>query len=344
MDARAPTPAEILFDAAWFPDNVDFSRNTFGFVQTNRETLSRQPFLDSRWDRSPLPRVDIPISTVIAATEHRPRPQVNFIWHTAFCCSTLLSRCLDISGTNLALKEPQILILLAEAKRTGQRGLPNAVFATALKLLTRPHSRGERILIKPTNAVNNLLPEAVRATDGKMLFLYSDCKNFLISIAKKGEMGRIFARKLFTLFAADGHPQAKWPPQDLFELSDLQVAALVWHMQIAQFRRASDPARSAALDCETFLANPATVLARLNGFFELALSQERTEEIANGPLLSQNAKTQSEPFNAERRANEAAAIAKTFGSELDTVVEWSYRACPETPRENPLGPTLGEGL
>ncbi|HTO40148.1 MAG TPA: hypothetical protein VL026_04170, partial [Rhizomicrobium sp.] len=115
---------------------MDFSRNTFGFVQTNRETLSRQPFLDSRWDRSPLPRVDIPISTVIAATEHRPRPQVNFIWHTAFCCSTLLSRCLDIPGANLALKEPQILILLAEAKRAGQRGLPNAVFDTALNFLT----------------------------------------------------------------------------------------------------------------------------------------------------------------------------------------------------------------
>lgn len=340
MDATAPNPAETVLDHTWFPDNVDFSRNIFGFVQTDRQTLSRQTFLDSRWDHTSLLRVDSPIPVVIAATEHQPRPRVNFIWHTAFCCSTLLSRCLDVPGINLALKEPQILIQLAEAKRAHQLTRHGAALDAAFKVLARPRAHDERVLLKPSNATNTLLPEALRATDGKMAFLYSDCKSFVISIAKKGEMGRIFARKLFGLFAADGHPQAKWPPQDLFELSDLQVAALVWHMQIAQFRSASVQLRSAALDCAAFLASPATVLASLNRFFELSLSQEKIDEIADGPLLSQNAKNQSEPFNAERRANEAAAIAKALGGELDTVVEWSYRACPETPRGDPLGRTL----
>lgn len=335
-----PTPIEIARSTDWFPDTIDFARNTFSFVRTTRETLSQQSFLDSRWDRTRLQRINTPIPTIVAATKSEPTPQLNIIWHTAFCCSTLLSRCLDVPGTNLALKEPQILILLAEAKRAGHLAQHETALDSTLKLLARPRATGERVLLKPTNAVNNLVPEISRATDGKMLLLYSDCKNFLISIAKKGEMGRIFTRKLFSLFAADGHPQSQWPAQDLFELSDLQIAAIVWHMQIAQLRRAIAPSRTAALDCEDFLAHPEHILSQLNDFFGLELPA-KINEIVSGPHLSINAKNQNEPFSAERRAREAESVAKSFGTDLDTVVEWSYRACPQTPRENPLGPTLG---
>ncbi len=339
MNAQSSTLAEIIADASWFPDNVNFNRGTFGFVRADRGVLSKQPFLDGRWDRAALSRVDVPISAVIPAADRLARPKLNFIWHTAFCCSTLIARCLDAEDVNLSLKEPQILIQLAEAKRAGKLAQQTGVTDAVLKLLARrrPH---ERVLVKPTNAVNNLVAEAVRATDGRMLFLYSDCKSFLISIAKKGEMGRIFARKLFGLFAADGHPQAKWPWQTLFELSDLQVAALVWHMQIAEFNKSRDASRSAALDCGDFLANPRAVLERLNAHFDLNLSAGQLDDVVFGPLLTRNAKNETEAFNAERRASEAAGIAKAYGGELDTVVEWSYRACPDTPRGNPLGQTI----
>jgi hypothetical protein len=333
MNAATSSVDDVIGNAAWFPDNVDFNRGTFGFVRTDRKALAKESFLDSRWNRSTLSRVDIPIPAVSSATERLPRPELNFIWHTAFCCSTLIARCLDAENVNLSLKEPQILIPLAEAKRGGRQisGASDAVF----KLLARGR---EQVVVKPTNAVNNLVPDALRTTDGRMLFLYSDCRSFLISTAKKGEMGRIFARKLFGLFAADGHGQAKWPWQTLFELSDMQVAALVWHMQIAEFRRSWDAARSAALNCDDFLSHPRETLEKLNAFFALGLPASRLD--AALPLLARNAKDTNESFSAERRAIEANDTAKTFNGELDTVVEWSYRACPETPCENPLETTL----
>ncbi len=284
--------------------------------------------------------MDIPIPIVLAAVEAVQRPKLNFIWHTAFCCSTLIARCLDVAGENLGLKEPQILVALAEAKRAGKLAQHGGAGDAAFKLLARRHKPHESVLIKSTNAANNLIAEATRATDGRMLFLYSDCRSFLISIAKKGEMGRIFARKLFGLFAADGHAPAKWPMQTLFELSDLQVAALVWHMQIAEFRGSREASRSAALNCDTFLANPRETLSRLNRFFDLNFSAAKLDAIATGPLLSQDAKDAAKPFSADRRAKESGDISKSLGNELDIVVEWSFRACPETPRENPLGATL----
>lgn len=335
MSAVTSSLDDVIGNTDWFPDNVDFNRNTFGFVRTDRRALSKESFLDPRWNRSALSRVDIPMPVVSSAVENLPRPKLNFIWHTAFCCSTLIARCLDAEATNLSLKEPQILIALAEAKRAGRQ--IGGTDASVFNLLARRHGR-EQVLIKPTNAVNNLIPEAVRVTDGRMLFLYSDCKSFLISIAKKGEMGRIFARKLFGLLAADGHSQAKWPWQTLFELSDMQVAALIWHMQIAEFQRSRDVSRSAVLNCDDFLAHPRETLEKLNAFFALEISTTQLD--AALPLLARNAKDTTESFSAERRASEATDAAKMFGGELDTVVEWSYRACPETPRGNPLGDTL----
>jgi len=335
MNAATSSLEDVIGNADWFPDNVDFNRNTFGFVRTDRHVLSREPFLDPRWNRSALTRVDVPVSTVSSALEKSPRPKLNFIWHTAFCCSTLIARCLDAENANLSLKEPQILIALAEAKRASRQ--IGGADASVFRLLARRRGQ-EQVLVKPTNAVNNLIPEAARATDGRMLFLYSDCKSFLTSIAKKGEMGRIFARKLFGLFAADRHPQAKWPWQTLFELSDMQVAALVWHMQIAEFRRSRDASRSAALNCDDFLVHPRETLEKLNGFFGIGLSAAQLD--AALPLLARNAKDTNESFSAARRAAEASDAAKLFGGELDTVVEWSYRACPETPRGNPLDAAL----
>jgi hypothetical protein len=80
------------------------------------------------------------------------------------------------------------------------------------------------------------------------------------------------------------------------------------------------------------------MLERLNAFFGLSLPAAQLD--AALPLLARNAKDTKESFSAERRAAEASEAAKVFGGELDTVVEWSYRACPETPRGNPLGATL----
>lgn len=346
MNGGSPSAAELAGDPHWFLDNIDPQNRTFSFVRMEREQLAGTPFLDNRLDRTGAAQATAPLDGLDAALASEP-PPLGFIWHIGFCCSTLVAHALDHPGKNLSLREPGVTMTLAAAKRGGWFSpqnlgprLPSAVF----RLLARPFSEGEKVLVKPTNTVNTLIADAGQLTSGKMLFLYSDCRDFVLSIAKKRLDGNIFARKLFSIFAGDGDPFGKLPPRTAFELSDLQVAALVWHMQLAQFRRAIAGlgARAASLDCASFLADPEAVLGKLDRFFGLDLGASHIAEVVNGPILSRNAKDESQSYDAEARRREAEAVARRIGSDLDRVVAWSYETATDTPRGRPLGNAIEE--
>ncbi len=326
-------------DPSWFADNFDPKARTVSFLHLDRAKLSDAPFLDSRLNRSGAEQTALSFDALEAPPSP---PHLNFIWHTSFCCSTLIAHALDAPGKNLALREPGITMTLAAAKRAGwfarERQLPARVFG----LLARRFSDREQILVKPTNTANTLIEDAARLTSGKMLFLYSSQREFLLSIAKKKLDGYIFARKIFSIFAQDGDAIGKLPPQQLFEMSDLQIASLVWQMQVGHFRRMMTilGPRAAALDCAQFLADPKAVLARLDKFFELGLGAEHIETIA--PMFARNAKNERESYDAAKTARESEALAQSLGPDLERVIDWSYQAAPDTPRKNPLPNPLGE--
>jgi hypothetical protein len=211
--------------------------------------------------------------------------------------------------------------------------LPEVVF----RLLAR--SPGGKVMVKPSNFANVLISDAARTTRGKALFLYSDLESFLISVAKSGIPLLKYARRLFSSIAGDSGQPLPWKPHEIFQMSDLEIAALVWHMQIGEFRRdwpLFEPGRAASLDCDAFLADPMAALVKLDAFFGLGLGAEHMERVANGPLLRQHAKSPGRAYDARRRSEEKVAVRKRLGTDLERVIEWSYKACSGTPRGAPL--------
>jgi hypothetical protein len=332
---------DIIADAAWFPENFDARRNELLFVSTSRGELAEQTFLDGRWDRSEARHARLDASAIIDKGISESQPVVGIIWHTAFCCSTLLAKALDRPGSNLSLCEPQILVDIANARRTKILSDPqvSAIAQTTLNLLSRPFSPGESVIVKPSPAANSLLRNITSQTAGPMLCLFSDCKSFLISIAKLGEDGRKYVRRLFLTLLADGHVQAQWPPAKLLAISDLELAAIVWHMQMAEFHRNWSKfaeRRIASLDCDALLGSPAEVLHRAGQFFSLGIAEPELLERARGPLFRRNAKTGEESWNAVRRRDEHARVAQEMACDLDQIVAESYQICSTTPRDYPL--------
>ena len=335
---------DILANPAWFPARLDPRSGVLEFVRTVREDLARESFLDNRWDRAQLEQISVPLDELrLAYANSAVRPNLNFIWHTAFCCSTVISRALDKPDKNLSLKEPDVLTMLADIKRATKNGgglpayLPQAVFA----LLARRSRPDETILLKPSNVANFLLPEAAQLTQGRALMLYSDCASFLVSVMDRGEERRAHVRRVFEKIAADQMSgSARWPIEKLFAMTDLQIAALSWHLQVSELASAMSSSwkdRAASLDCDAFLTAPTDALAAIDDFLGIGLGPEHVASAVEGTLLENDAKGQRQTTSSiSKRRNKWNALDKQLRQEVESVVAWSYEAFKATAAEPPL--------
>ena len=327
-----------LDDPHWFPDAFDAKANTVLMTKANRDDLAFVAFLDERWDRSGLQQKTVPVSQL--SNFPPPFTHPRFIWHTAFCCSTLLARCLDKPGANLSLREPTTLMSVANLKRMQGERASNSVLKLFLDTLGRGFVDNECVTIKPTNIVNNLIGDVMRAhQNSKHVLLISSLKSFIISIAKKGEGGRAFARKLFTIFAMDGHPVGQMDQRQLMQMSDLQIAALVWHMQIANFLEVTQiggPSRVAWLDGDVFVNSPEKILKKVDSFLELNLGSDHILATIQGPLFKKDSKDMKRDFGPENRSLEAEKVEKSLGDELKAIMDWSYTVFPASPKGGSL--------
>lgn len=344
-----PSVQDVLADPRWFLEDYHEDIRKLRFIHAGRDELARQAFLsEGLWDYAALPKAEFAESAVSGHMPHSGTPpQLNFIWHTAFCCSTLIARALDKPGVNLSLKEPGILLTLAEAKRQNAIGSGKPfswrLAETVFRLMDRPFHAGEKVTVKPPNLANHALREAIQLTRGKHLFLYSDCRSFLVSVAKKHDYGRTFARELFARIVGDGNEQEAWPLTQTFRLTDLRAAAIAWHMQIAEIQRNWSllaPGRAVSLDCDAFLSAPEETLAKVDDFLELGLGRAHLAQVMTGPVLSRHSKSAITAFAVENRRAEHDRIAADIGVDLDQVVAWSYQLCRSTPRGAPLADPL----
>ena len=123
------------------------------------------------------------------------------------------------------------------------------------------------------------------------------------------------------------------------QMSDLQIAALVWQMQVAAMLEAFNKGprdHFASLDGDRFVADPEPALTEVDRFFGLDLGADHIKATAHGPLFKRDAKDASQSFGPDRRKAEAERIADQLGPELDAIIAWSYGLFPQSPRDGVL--------
>jgi hypothetical protein len=221
---------------------------------------------------------------------------------------------------------------LANYQRIGHPVLANPVQARAIyslvtKLLFRGFSAEQTVLVKPTNTVNNIiLPMMATDPRSKALLLHSDLESFLISILKKGEQGRGFVRQLFSILLMDSAEARQLDSTRLLRMTDSQIAAITWHLQLEKFFdvfKQYDSSKVRSLHCDRLLADPRSSLASLIGFFEFkSLDQNFDRLMAQAPLQS-NAKTPGQKFDAGNRNQEYAQTRSQFSDTLEVIIPWA---------------------
>lgn len=318
---------------AFLNDPVNFlyavapGRGLYQFVPAAREALSSLPFLDQRTLGQSRKTGRLPaeqVNTALGDNGYRHRRTVcDFIFHPAFCCSTLVARALDAPGSALALKEPLALLGLSALKRNGPVGASlEPWLSNTLALLSRPFAEGERVVIKPSNGANNILPDVLAsARTGRVVVLYGPLKDFLASVIGGGAARARFIGETLALFLKDfGEGLAADSA-----LPPLHRAALNWGLQMRSFKAALEAAPSGkakSLNASRFLADPEETLARLDSFFRFRLGRARMAENLE-KTLGRHAKETAKPFSPETRAAEQESIKRDKSKEIDAALAFA---------------------
>lgn len=286
-----------------FLHSINLETGSFEFVKADRNTLSSLPFLDYRFIGEGSEKGSVPVQNAFQILKNSklkaPARPVNFIFHSAFCCSTMIAKTLDIEGKNLSLKEPFALLGLAQYKKD-RRDFDSddpkwrALLDMTLNLLSRPHLENEKTLIKPSNAANNLANEVLNSpATGNVLFLYSPLERFLISVLNGGVARTGTINQLFPDIVRDQQAHLPIELHEIGFLSPLKKASLMWGLQVADFQRivkSETEGRIKTLDCETFLDSPEKTLGKLADFFDFEISSGEIDEILAGPAFRTHSK------------------------------------------------------
>jgi len=311
----------IARDPEWLAHRYDPGHDAVHFVRTPRGAHARATFLTDEY--LPADRERVVIRRQDAIDAQPAQAPLHFIFHSAYCCSTLLARALDAPGVAMGLKEPVILNDLVGWRHRG--GAEPRMIARALDhsltLLARPFGAREAVVVKPSNVVNGLATAILAMRpQAHAVLLYAPLDTYLRSIAKKEMTGRLWVRDLLVKLLAEGLVNLGLAGDDYLRLTDLQAAAVGWLAQHALFARLAEkyPDRVRTLDSETLLARPRDAMTALATHFALMLD---VPAVVAGPVFKTNSKS-GEQFGADTRAAAYAEAFERHGDEIARVAIW----------------------
>ncbi len=314
--------AQIVADPEWLAHRYDEQVDAFQYRHVTRARHSEVGFAtDDYLGKDPNPVVIGREEAVALLGEQAP---IQFIFHSAFCASTMLVRALDLSGSAMGISEPVILNDMVGWRRRGAEVQKHArVMDNALGQLSRPWSAGEAVVVKPSNIYNGLAMGALALRpQSKALLLHAPLEEFLLSVARKGMWCRLWARELLEILLSQGLVDLGFEPRDYLRQTDLQVAGVGWLAQQMQFHRTAKqfgPGRIASLDSETLTGDPAASVARVAAHF--CLNKRDADDYAAHPAIARNSKSGAGFERGERQLDQSRAR-EVYGDEIAKVVEW----------------------
>lgn len=319
------SPRAVALDPQWLPHTFGPDGSELTSVFVPRAKHQELMFLGDDHFKGEYEKVTHKAADVAAQAGAAVIGPIHYIFHTAFCCSTLMVKALDIPGRSLGLKEPDILINLANRLARADDAGNRQRLQLVLHLLARPFEPGETVVVKPTNFANRLiLPALSLNPQARAVLLYSDLGTLLRSLVKRGMWGRIWGRKLFRSAGAWTSLDFGYDAGEMFELTDLQVAGLAWLMQIHHFNEAVRTLgdRVMTVDSADFTADPAATLGQVSRLFGIDLDKPELDAIAEGPVFSRHSKFSQLDYSVGAREADHEAAVAAHGEEIDMVVKW----------------------
>jgi hypothetical protein len=340
---------ERLMDTpSLFLRDIDPVRGTAVLTPMSEDSYRASSFLDTRIRRGSDRELAIPLDTLLhlVSASGAPRPTLNYIFHVGHCGSSLLSRLLGELPDFLALREPPVLMGLARShRRLDEPGFPippdawERYLALGVAMLGRTWREGQRVLVKPTSHVANIIPQLMRHSgDERALLLFVDLETYLAAMLRPGvrQETRLYARDFRLRDFARVAPAAAATLGPASDIGDARLAAMNWLLQTGEFAVAlGDPAlqgRLLTVCFDSFLAAPRRGLTAICRFLGADQDPAAIATALAGPAATHHAKAPGNAYDAGRRTEELDAARAQCADEIRDGLAWARAVSgPDSP-------------
>lgn len=326
----------------WLLAGFDQAADRFHFARVTRQTYEASAFLDHRIQPRPTDTMSLSGSQVDAVHSHSQLKQSAWIFHTGFCCSTLLATCLDHPGTTLVLREPLVLSRLAHAKKSSVDH-NSAALKTLTQRVTGLCERsypGELLLIKPSNSANSLMADLIPASAveprRKAIVMTSSLESLLLSILKKRAEAESALPGFLQALLQDSDYSSLTGITDITSLHLLQQSVLFWHCQrhfLQQRLAATAAGWFRPLSMERFLAEPEAVLTEVARFLDLPLSAEMIQQTVESGAFRRHSKQSLTDYGPDAYQREQQATRALYAAEITAALAWAQPLLKRLPVE-----------
>ena len=307
--------------------SVDEARDELEFRPVSKSIIINSPFLNT-YTRIPgsMDTFRVPIDDALSWEGDQPDlPNSRFIFHTAFCGSTLLSNLLAGAIPSLPMREPEVLGVLAnlkaaKSKLTRQPERWSKLISFTLRQLQK--SWGELpVITKPSNWANPLIPDILRVQpDCQTVTISMGLEDFLIANLRGGKERLELLNHLLSVSAVDRcsvleiERAGLSPTQRLLRLltvvHDSQRNWLKKYVHDAEWLTLSE-----------LRSSPISTLHTAADAFQLKLDPALITPTMKREL-SRNAKAPNKPFSARAEADENARLYSEIGDDLHQALDW----------------------
>ena len=324
-----------LADARWFPVDLHVPRREYGFLAIDQGVLEHSTFLDTRIEAPLGEAVAVPVD--IAAQAEMPVAPLAWLFHTSFCCSTLLARVLHLPPYQVVLKEPLVLRRLGDARHA--RWPVEELIGPTVRLLARPWDPGGAVVVKPTHAALNVAADLLAATPhSRGVILTSSLDDFLVSNLKKTEETQAKVPALAERALQAGTFHSRLPPGALAPPDLLAAAALQWAAQrelCVDILAGAGPQRLRFIDASALLDDVPAMAWQCAQWLRLPVPQEALSSHAVD-VSRRNAKAVEAEYDAHRRASDVRLIHAQFSRQIEAARQWFDRVVLPSMRKEAL--------
>ena len=231
-----------------------------------------------------------------------------FIFHTAFCGSTLMSQALEKVYNCLSLREPEALgSLLIYNRSQATPEDKTAWFERILALLSRRYTPEQAVVIKINDYVNPLMHDLLEWDhDLPILFMYIPFAEFLTGCLKADNRRQWIVQRYQSVIT-DATRLLKIPDEmTIDEDAYGEMAAIYWSYNIALFLQAQDigTGQVKSLDFNDMLADPLRAIKASGKLFNLSALDDMNIETTVRELLGVYSKNSQFKYSPQQRRND----------------------------------------